>query len=185
MIARSLLLFSGSACLALTLACGGDSAVAPNGAALSPGDATEHAGPQTLTVQGGAGGSDYVAVLVNTSLTTGTTESFTLQGTGVIAPTASVAAIIGSSASRASEGTAAAAAVPARDEQFELGMRARERVELTPRIGAAREWYRARTALANISSGSSAPGAFGLVRRDGALPAGVQVGDILTVNVNG
>ena len=172
--------------LTLLAACRSDAGVAPD-PAITTGDPVDRTGPQTMTLEGGSAGADYVAVLVNTSFTTGTSESFTLRGSGLVAPSASLVAVGGPSLDR--DGAAGSALEV--DHAFEARIRAGERSELTPRFAAARAWSAERTARAlsatSATSATSADGAraFDLTRRDGALPAGVRVGDIVTLNVNG
>lgn len=170
--------------LLLLAACGGgsDNGVAP-GAALSIGESVTHPGPQTATLDGGPTGADFIAVLVNTNFTAGTTESFTLQGAGIVAPSAALAAAGGPALAIAFSGDASA--TPERDRAFEARLRARERSELTPRIAASRAWFSTRAAPSAATSAATTSSPFQPVRRDGALPANVAVGDLVTVNVNG
>jgi hypothetical protein len=165
-------------------ACGhSDAGVAP-GPTLDLGASVSHTGPQTTTLDGGAAGADFVAVLVNTSFTKGLKESFTLTGNGVVAPAASLAPSDGAALARAADDPASGGA-PQHDRVFEARLRARERSVLTPRFAAARAWYAARTAPAPTIGSASPSRSFDPTRRNGALPAGVAVGDIVTVNVNG
>jgi hypothetical protein len=129
---------------------------------------------------GGSSGADYVVAVVNTAAPSGTTESFTLQGTGIGAPSASLA-LLGtpSLALIAGEG---ASAQPDLERTFEARIRARERRELPPRFGAARSWFGQR----GVSSGGARLStSFDPSRRSAGLPANVQVGDLVTLNVNG
>ena len=167
--------------LALT-ACQSDGAITPD-AALSLGQSKATRGPQSITLEGGSAGADYYAVLVNTGQTAGATESYSLTASGVVAPT-TLAGPIGTptlSLSAASGGASGPA--PAPDRAFEARLRMRER-GLTPRFPAARQWLAARRA-ASTTIGAGGSRTFDVTRRDAALPAGVQVGDLVTVNVNG
>ena len=170
--------------LLLLAACGGgsDNAVAPN-PALSVGASVTHTGPHTATLDGGSTGADFIAVLVNTNFTAGTAEGFTLQGAGIVAPSAALASADAPALAIAFSGNGSA--TPERDRAFEARLRARERSELTPRFAASRAWFSARAAQsATVSAATTSP-AFQPVRRDGALPSNVGVGDVVTVNVNG
>jgi hypothetical protein len=174
----------GAACLALAAGCHSDAALTP-GAALGLGESFSRAGAQTVTLDGGSAGADYIAVLVNTNPTAGVRESFTLQGSGIAAPATTIVPIGGAALARTPiEG---GVPTPELDRAYEASLRLRERRELTPRFSAARAWYASRQPASSraptISGGASR--SFDLTRRDGALPAGVKVGDIVTVNVNG
>ena len=162
-------------------ACRSDSGVTPS-ATLSRGESRGACGPQTLTLDGGSTGADYYAVLVNTSQTSGASESYSLNANGVVAPTTSFGSLGQAMLDRSGIGDAASAAGPERDRAFEARLRARERT-LVPRFPGARAWRAARSAP-SATTGASASRSFDPTRRDGALPAGVQVGDIVSVNVN-
>ena len=166
--------------LVLLAACGSDSSVATS-SSLSLGQSSDHTGPQTVTLDGGTDGADYVAVLVNTNFNAASSESFTMQGSALVAPVASLAPGAGASLDR--DGVAGAPL--ALNRAFEARVRARERSTLTPLIAGARTWNATRTPRSATITAPDGTRSYDLTRRDGALPAGVQVGDIVTVNVNG
>jgi hypothetical protein len=97
--------------------------------------------PADVTVAAGAASGEFAITLANTSLQGGSVTNFLLKSTPG-AGTASLAV---------AESTAPSTMqVPTveddpntlrRDERFEARLRARERVELTPLMGAARSWY--------------------------------------------
>ena len=174
-----------SATFAFALAaagCHSDAGVAPE-ATLSLGQSRGVTGPQTVSLDGGSAGADYYAVLVNTNQTSDATEFYSLSATGVVAPTTSLGSLGNAMLDRSGIDGAAFVAAPVRDRAFEARLRLRERT-LTSRFPGARAWRAARTSP-SATIGASASRSFDPTRRDGALPAGVQVGDILTVNVNG
>jgi hypothetical protein len=166
--------------LALLVACGSDSSVAP-GPALNIGESLTRTGPQTAVLAGGSSGADYTVAVVNTASVGGARESFTLVGSGLAAPSASLAESGGPSLMLVPQEQGSAGE---RDlgRTFEAGVRARERRELPWRFGAARAWYSSRSGSAGAARRSTS---FDPARRDNALPANVQVGDLVTVNVNG
>lgn len=165
--------------------CHSDSGVAPS-AALSLGQSISEVGAQTVTLDGGSAGADYVTVIINTNPTASVSENFTLKGGGIVAPATSLSSIPGVGLDRvASDG----ALTPALDlnRAHEARLREQERRELTPRFAAARAWYAARglASVPTATTGASVSRSFELTRRDGAIPATAKVGDIVTVNVNG
>ena len=174
--------------VALVLALGGaacqsDSSVAP-AAALSLGQSRGVTGPQTVTLDGGPTGADYYAVLVNTSQAAAASETFSLTASGTVAPSTLLGSLSDATLERSAIEQSASATAPERDRAFEARVRAHER-ELVRRFPGARAWRAARSAPAATTSGASASRSFEPTRRDGALPAGAQLGDIVTVNVNG
>ena len=144
--------------------------VTPPDSGIAVGESFAVTGAQSVKLEPGQGGGDYVAVVVNTGTTAGADESYSLRGTGVLNP--AVAALLPAQPSRV-----AAPAVPTPDLAFESRLRDRERAGLTPRIAVARQEMRARM-TASTSAAPSAP-------RRAALPATVKLGDMVTVNVNG
>jgi hypothetical protein len=177
---------SMSAVLVLVLAgtaCQSDSGVAP-GSALSLGQSKQLSGPQSVTLDGTSAGADYYAVLVNTSQTAGATENYSLTGSGIVAPATSLGSLGGATLDRTFTDATAADLAPERDRAFEARLRASER-RLVSRFAGARSWRAARAARTSATVGASGSRTFDVTRRDGALPANVQVGDIVTVNVNG
>jgi hypothetical protein len=173
----------GAGALVLLAACGSDATVAP-GPSLDIGESLVRSGPQEATLTGGSGGADYIVAIANTAGPGGAKETFTLQGTGLGAPSASLEMLGAPSLALVPvEGGAASGPDVGRD--FEARIRARERRDLTPRIGAARTWYDQRAALSTSASGAQRSTSFEPARRDGALPADLQVGDLVTLNVNG
>jgi hypothetical protein len=157
-------------------------AVTPD-ATLAIGESQSRSGPQTATLDGGSAGADYLVAVVNTGTAAGTKESFTLQATGVVAPVSALASQTSLSALPTDAGTALAA--PDLGRAFEARVRASERRELRSRFAAAHSWLAERAPASLSAGGATRSLSPDPARRDGALPAGVKVGDILTVNVNG
>lgn len=146
---------------------------------LDVGQSLKFTGAQDVKLDGGANGAQFFVVLANTSTDPGSSQSYTLVGNGL---GGSVSDLIPQDQSALSLSPfASGRSTPAPDASFEARLRARERAVLTPRIPAARAWLAQR----NASSSSSMVGSFSVTRRDGAVPAGVKVGDTVTVNVNG
>jgi hypothetical protein len=123
----------------------------------------------SLCLSGGPAGAEYALIPFNGATVPGATASVTLQPSG----TATVAASIASSATPT--GTSAmpeAAVLPGRvrSRALDARLRAIERRVLTPRIPAARRWYRDHT------------------RRPGAalsiVPAAATVGQLVSLNAN-
>jgi hypothetical protein len=174
--------------LATLAACGGggDGIVAPD-PNLGIGQSLQVSGAQTFQLQADASGGQYVAVLVNTSLTASGAESFTLRGSGLTAPSPDLLSAGAATLARLAAPGSGPADAPMLDRAFEARLRARERAELTPRIAAARAWY-ARSIAPSAGTGSAASGTSTVLsptaRRNSALPASVNVGDTVTVNVN-
>ncbi|MEO8335238.1 MAG: hypothetical protein ABI664_09705 [bacterium] len=118
--------------------------------------------PGDLTLASGATVGDFTITLANTSLVLGSTATFALQSTPLIIAT-SVPTGESFQPSMLREPTVEDdPAVLRRDDRFEARLRARERAELTPMMGAARRWYasqnmpvsaalRSRSALASSS----------------------------------
>jgi hypothetical protein len=159
-------------------ACSSDG-VSPTGG-LGPGQSLKVTGAQDVKLQGGTDGAQYFVVLANSSTDPADTEKFTLAGKGISGSVGDLVPRGGASLSL-SPVAGASPASPVADVRFESRLRARERTLLTPRIPAARAWMAQRKA----SASSTSLGSYSVTRRDGAVPAGVKVGDTVTVNVNG
>lgn len=157
--------------LVLAAACH-DGPTPPNGG-IGPGESFAVAGARTVTLTPGASDGQYVAVVVNTGTTAGASEGYSLRGSGVTAPAAM--ALLPGAFPRALRSDVGGA--PTLDGAFESRLRDRERIDLPPRWAAARASLTERTATANSG--------FAPTARRGALPASMQVGDMVTVNVNG
>ena len=141
-------------------ACGSDAPAGPGGGTFAVGQAFSVESGRELRVLPGATNGEFMAVVANVSLDSNTQSGFTLRGTGLAAPPG------GSVFQRSPLPGASALATtvaPIRDEQFESGLRDRERAVLTPMFGAARGW-----------SGSQIP----------KLPPSLAIGDLVTANVN-
>jgi hypothetical protein len=152
---------------------------------LEVGQSLKVTGAQNVKLDGGSDGAQFYAVLANTSTdtTSGAKESYTLLGSGLVAPTASLSpANTGAFSRLPSAGEPGSA--PVLDHAFEARLRARERAVLTTRIPAARAWLAARRNTSTISS-TDGSRTFDLTRRETALPSTVKVGDTVRVNVNG
>jgi len=145
----------------------------PPNSGIAVGESFAVTGAQSVKLEPGASGGDYVAVLVNSGMTAGVNESYTLRGNGLAQPPAAM--LVPAAAPSAEEAVAPSA--PTLDRAFERALRARERAELSPRIAVARTTMRARTSASSTGL-SPEP-------RRVALPSTVQVGDMVTVNVNG
>ncbi len=157
--------------LALAAACH-DGPTPPNGG-IGPGESFAVAGAQSVTLTPGTSDGQYVAVVVNTGTTAGASESYSLRGSGVSAP--APATLLPSNPPTALRAESEGA--PTLDRAFESRLRDRERRELSPRWAAARASMAQRAAEINTDFVSTA--------RRSALPTTVQVGDMVTVNVNG
>ena len=157
--------------LALAAACHDGGPTPPNGG-IAPGESFAVTGAQSVTLTPGASDGQYVAVVVNTGTTAGASESYSLRGGGVSAPAPALLPSDQPGLSRTD-----AVESPAPDRAFESRLRDRERLELSPR------WASARAAMARRIS--AADSGFAPTARRSALPAAVQVGDMVTVNVNG
>jgi hypothetical protein len=155
--------------LSLAVAC--HDGVTPPNSGIGVGESFAVTGAQSVKLEPGGSGGDYVAVLVNTGTTAGADESYSLRGSGLLNP-AVVALIPASSGSETRVGLPSS---PSLDLAFEGRLRDRERAELTPRIAVARQVMQARR-----SAMSAIPEA-----RRAALPSTVKLGDMVTVNVNG
>jgi hypothetical protein len=157
----------------LGLAAGCHDGVTPPDSGITVGESFAVTGAQSVKLQPGQGGGEYVALVVNTGTAAGVDESYSLRGSGVLNPAvASLSPVRPSAASRV-----AAPAAPTPDLACERRVRDAERAGLTPRIAVARQEMRARLS----ASTSAAPA----VSRRAALPATVKLGDMVTVNVNG
>jgi len=160
-------------------ACGHDG-TSPN-SGLDVGQSLKLTGAQDVKLEGGSGGANYFVVLTNTGTTAGVQQSYTLTGNGL---GGSVAALVpqDNASLTLSPFDGASASPRTVNSAFEARLRSRERALLTARIPGARAW---KAALQQPSASVTTQGTFTISRRSQAVPAGVQVGDILTVNVNG
>jgi hypothetical protein len=158
--ARTYLAGAASA-LVLVAACGSDEPLGPAGGTFSLGQAISVESGRDMRVLPGGTDGEFIAVVTNIALDTNARSSFRLSGTGIV-PVES-----GPFTSRSPDPDAAdrtpSAGAPRRDAAFEARLRDRERTELTPRFSAARSWNASRVP---------------------ALPATLNVGDVVTVNVN-
>jgi len=145
----------------------------PPNSGIAVGESFAVTGSQSVKLEPGGSGGAYVAVLVNTNTTAGAEESYTLRGSGLAQQPA--AALLPAAAP--SDAQAAVPSAPSLDRAFERALRARERTGLSPRMAVARSTMRARQSAAST-------GLAPLPRRV-VLPPTVQVGDMVTVNVNG
>ena len=161
-----------AALLTTVVACH-DGPAAPNGA-IAIGESFAVSGARSVSLDPGASGGEYVAVVVNTGTTAGVSESYSLRASGVTSP--AVATLLPDPAATAER--IGSPSAPALDRAFEGRLRDRERRELEPRMAVARSAMAARFAASTRSG-------FALSPRRGALPSNVQVGDMVTVNVNG
>jgi hypothetical protein len=160
-------------------ACSSDSTSAPPG--LDIGQSLKVTGAQDVTLEGGGSGAGYWVVLTNNGTSAGSQQSYTLVGNGISSSAAELLPTGTAALSLSPFGNGSADA-RVRDEHFEARLRSVERSVLTPKIAGARAW---RAALQAPTTSSSSAGSFTLARRSQAVPAGVQVGDIVTLNVNG
>lgn len=175
-----------AAALAIALgatACSSDFGITPQ-QGFSLGQSSSGSGAQTVRLEGGPTGADYYAILVNTSGTAGAAEQYTVQTTGAVAPTTMLAAIDDPGLARLAAPDDGSSASPSRDQAFETRVRSGERRELTPRIAGARAWMASRATRSSSIASADGSRTFDVTRRDAALPSGVKVGDLVTVNVN-
>jgi hypothetical protein len=169
--------------LMLVIACR-DSTAPPVNGAITVGQSLSVTGGRSFALTPGATSGEYVAVLVNTGLKSGVSESYTFSGDALGTPTFALAPTGGATLDRAPV-TAGAPDAPVLDQAFEAGLRARERAELTPRFADARAWYAARSGKASTLTSPDGLRTFDVSRRDAAIPSTAKVGDTVTVNVNG
>ena len=132
--------------LALAVACH-DGNTGPN-AGIAVGESFAVTGARSVALEPGEQGGRYYAVLVNTGTTAGTSESYSLRGSGLVQPGAVAARQ--PTTSRIEVPTASVES-PIPDRLFESRLRDRERAELTPRMASARSTMAAR-ALASATS---------------------------------
>jgi hypothetical protein len=117
------------------------------GVTRSPAGSVVVSGPGSAGLPGGTAGAEYSAVVVNTSTSAGVSASYTLTGSNVIPPSPSLIPSSGPTimASLLPLGHGAPSGTASNDEAFESRLRQTERDVLSPRIDAARAWYRQRT----------------------------------------
>ena len=157
----------------IVLACGGGDASGPgvNDNSLAPGQGKAF-GATTLTVEGGASGTENVLVLVDTNLASAAAKfayQVTLTGTGAagaVSPPAT--ALI--PASQAATRTATSITEPVLDIGFGMRLNARNRARFAGGFRAARAAYQARSA--NMG---------GISRSLGVVDP--QIGDVVNINV--
>jgi hypothetical protein len=121
--------------------------------------------PTGLCVAGGPNGSEYTLVPFNSSSVAGSTTAIEVTGrtigvpvpTGLVMPSASLASLAPSQA-------------PPPDANAESALRERWTRAVAPLVPDARAWYDRRTSRNGISAA--------------VIPATVQVGDVLRLNVN-
>jgi hypothetical protein len=153
-----------------------DGTTRPN-SGIAVGESFAVAGAQSVALEPGQSDGQYVAVLVNTGTTAGVNENYSLRGSGLAQPSAAATLLPAASPDAERAESPAFPASPSLDRAFESRLRDRERIGLSPRIASARSVIAARRAVPGTG--------FSLELRRSALPAGVQVGDMVTVNVNG
>jgi hypothetical protein len=161
-------------------ACGSDGGTNP-GAGLDIGQSLKVTGSQDVKLEGGSGGASYYVVLANNGTAAGTLQTYTLTGNGLSGSAGALVPQDNSSLTLNPFG-AAGAATRVLNTSFEARLRSQERTVLTSRIPAARAW---RAGWAASSANVTSSGSFRISRRSQAVPTGVNVGDIVTLNVNG
>jgi hypothetical protein len=169
--------------LALIAGCH-DNGTAPVDGRLAVGQFLSVTGAQSFQLEPGATSADYIAVLVNTGLVAGVGESFTIRGDDLVAPSAYLGGTNVATLSRLPVTEQGTPDAPVLDRPFEARLRARERATLTPLFAGARAWYASRSAT-SLTTGAPTTGGFDLTRRASVIPSTAQVGDTVTVNVNG
>jgi hypothetical protein len=116
------------------------------GVTRSPTGSVVVTGPGSANLPGGTAGAEYSAVVVNTSTSPTVSATYTLTGSNVIPPSPTVIPLAGPlMASVVPLGHTIAGGTMSTDEAFESRLRQTERDVLSPRIEAARAWYRQRT----------------------------------------
>ncbi|MFL5607985.1 MAG: hypothetical protein ACJ8AD_16150 [Gemmatimonadaceae bacterium] len=176
--------FAAVGSLLLLVGCHPEKGIIPPDGKLTVGQSLSVTGPTTFQLEPGPTSGDYVAVLVNTGLVAGAIESFTLRGDTLVAPSSYLGGPTVAALARlplTPDGTPDA---PVLDRAFEARLRASERAVLTPMFAGARTWYAARSG-SRAPSGSASPAPFQMSRSNSVIPSNVQVGDTVTVNVNG
>src|SRR3982074_502206 len=79
--------FIAAISLLLATACH-DNGTMPIDGRLAVGQSLSVSGAQTFRLEAGGEGGDYIAVLVNTGLVAGSSESFNIRGDSLVAPSA-------------------------------------------------------------------------------------------------
>ncbi len=108
-------------------------------------------GAGDIVLSPGAANGDYAAVVVNTTLQTTGSTSFTLKVTNAAGAVLAVAPSVPSYLMV----PIASSDEPVRDEAFESRVRERERRDLTPLMGEARAWYAAQQSAVSQSQSPS------------------------------
>jgi hypothetical protein len=176
--------FVAALSLLLVASCHSDNAIIPIDGRLAVGQSLSVTGPQTFQLEAGAASGDYIAVLVNTGLLAGASESFTIRGDTLVAPSAYLGGPTAPTLARLPLTSAGTPDAPVLDRTFEARLRASERAVLTPMFAGARAWYASRSA-ARTPSGAPSAAPFQMSRSNSVIPSTVAVGDTVTVNVNG
>ena len=164
--------WTAAVALLIAAACHDGGPTPPNGA-IAVGESFAVSGAQSVSLTPGASDGQYVAVIVNTGTTTGASENYSLRGSGISGPPAGAALL---TADMPGATQAEAPAEPTRDVAFESRLRDRERIDLAPR------WAAARASIVHRMDGT--PGFTPSPLHAALLPT-TQVGDMVTVNVNG
>jgi len=138
--------------------CKNDGPVGPAGGAFELGQSLAVGRGRDARIFGNTTGGTFFAVVVNTGLDSVGQSGFTLRTSGIQGANIPPLDRIPLPAEARS-----LAAEPRRDQAFESRLRDVERVALTPRFAAAREWNAARVP---------------------SLPTTLAVGDLVTINVN-
>jgi hypothetical protein len=147
--------------VAALAACGSEEPLGPAGGTFSIGQAISVESGRDMRVLPGATDGEFIAVVANVALDSNSRSSFRLSGTGIVPVETGPFTSLSPDPDAASDEPTAAA--PRRDAAFEERLRDRERAELTPRFAAARSWNASRVP---------------------SLPTTLNVGDLVTVNVN-
>jgi hypothetical protein len=135
--------------LMLVAACH-DSTLPPVNGAITVGQSLSVTGERSFQLEPGATSGEYVAMLVNTGLKSGVSESYSFSGDLLVAPTFYMAATEAATLDRIPMTEAGTPDAPILDRAFETRLRTRERAELTPLFADARAWYAARRRLALV-----------------------------------
>jgi hypothetical protein len=176
--------FVAAILLLLVAGCHPEEGTMPPDGRLAVGQSLSVSGPQTFQLEAGATSGDYIAVMVNTGLVAGVSESFTIRGDTLVAPSAYLGGPTVAALARLPLTPQGTPVAPVLDRAFEARLRASERAVLTPMFTDARAWYAARSA-SRAASGPAGTGPFAISRSNSVIPSTVQVGDTVVVNVNG
>jgi hypothetical protein len=151
-----------------------DPSATPDNGLLAPGQSATLSGTRTLTLEGGATGTENVVVVVDTGIVSGVSAKTTYQlattGTGAAGAVSGPATALVPLA-EAARPSGASAGAPLVDIGFGMRLNARNRVRFDGRLQAARSAFR---------SGSAVPDG---ISRSVAI-ADAQVGDVFSLNVS-